>query len=357
MRPNDHKGVYRPRSSNPKTLGSYRLLERLGEGGLGEVFVAMSSADGTGEGGELVAIKRVFPEIAQDEEVLSILFEEASSAQKLRHPNISEIVELGHVGVSHFIVAEYVSGQNLEQLQSTLFHSGRVMPISAALFIIAEASSALDFAQRLAHHRDAPEMGLLHHDLIPQNVLVSYGGDVKVTDFSVGRSVNFLLQGRTRILKRRYGYMPPEQIRGQTVDHRSDLFSLGVLLYELLTGTRAFRGENDLTTLDRVRRGDVVSPSAIRPDISIELERVVLQALASEPDERFQLARDLRRALIRCLSKESPSYTARDLASWMKTVFAAEIECEATRLDQGHSELHLSTQPEDHSSSWPPPIV
>lgn len=357
MRPDDHKVAYRLQAINPTALGSYRLLDRLGEGGIGEVFVARSSTGVMGAGGPLVAIKRVFPEIAQDEEVLSILFEEASAAQELQHPNISEIVELGHVGASHFIVMEYIAGQNLEQLQSHLFNTGRVMPIPAALFVIAEVCSALDFAQRLVHHRDTPEIGLLHHDLIPQNVRVSYGGEVKVTDFSVGRAVNFLLQGRTRVLKRRYGYMPPEQIRGQPVDHRSDLFSVGVLLYELLTGKHAFRGENDLTTLDRVRRGEVARPRTIRSDISPELERVVLQALASEVDDRFQLASDLRRALIRCLSIESPSYTSRDLASWMQAVFAAELEDETTRHGNGHSEHHLPLQPEDRSSSWPPPIV
>jgi eukaryotic-like serine/threonine-protein kinase len=309
-------------------IGGYRVLEQLGAGGMAEVFAARAS--GTDLVGTLVAIKRIRPEITQDEEAISILFDEALKAQRLTHPAICEILELGHVGESHFIAMELLRGWNLEQLGARLRGAGRRLPMVAAIHVALEICGALDHA----HRADLPgetTAGVIHWGLIPQNVFVTFCGDVKVCDFAIGRAVASLLHGRTRILKRGYGYLAPEQVRGQAVDRRADLFSLGAILYELLTGERAFRGENDLATLDKIRRGELAPPSALRPEVSPELDRVVAAALAVDPGGRHASARELGRALHCCLAglDEAPG----DLESWLAEAFGPEIAVAAERLE------------------------
>jgi serine/threonine-protein kinase len=304
------------------------VLERLGGGGLAEVFAAR--APGPDLFGTLVAVKRIRPEIAQDVEAIGILFDEALRAQRLLHPAICEILELGHVGEHHFVAMELLRGWNLEQLGARLRGAGRKLPMRAAMGVALEICGALDHA----HRADLPgeaEAGVIHWDLIPQNVFVAFDGEVKVCDFAIGRAASHLLHGRTRILKRGYGYLAPEQARGQAVDGRADLFSLGAILYELLTGERAFRGENDLETLDKVRRGDLALPSTLRPEVSRELDRVVAAALAVDPGGRPASARELGRALRCCLAglDDGPA----DLASWLAGAFGPEIALAAGRLE------------------------
>lgn len=309
-------------------IGSYKVLERLGAGGMAEVFAAR--APGPDLLGTLVAVKRIRPEITRDVEATSILFDEALKAQRLRHPAICEILELGQVGESHFIAMELLQGWNLGQLCLRLRGAGRKLPVAAAIRVALEISRALDHAHR-AELPGEHAAGVIHWDLIPQNVFVTFGGAVKVCDFAIGRAAAFLLHGRTRVLSRGFGYLAPEQVRGQAVDRRADLFSLGAILYELLTGERAFRCENDLATLDKIRRGDLAPPSGLRPEISPELDRLVAGALAADPGGRPGSACELGRALRCCLAglDQEPG----DLASWLAGAFGPEIAVAAERLE------------------------
>jgi serine/threonine protein kinase len=326
MRLTSHKKAEDKWPEDLSRIGGYTLLERLGVGGMAEVFLAR--APGPERPGRLVAIKRILPEITRDQEVIGILFEEALKAQRLVHPNICEILELGQIGESHFIAMEHLRGWSLAQLGTRLHRAELEVPVAAALRVAVEICRALDHAHR-ADLPGEPEPGVVHRGLTPRNVFVDCRGGVKVTDFCIGRAAASLLHGRARVLKRGFGFAAPEQVLGHAVDRRADLFSLGAILYELLTGERAFHGENDLVTLDRIRRGDLVPPSRLRPGLPVEVDRIVARALAGDPGDRYGWARDLERDLRRCLAELGPT----DVARWLAEVLEEEIAAEQARLE------------------------
>lgn len=284
------------------------MLERIGSGPMAEVWQAREAGH---EGSEPVALKRFVPEVVRDEEVLSILFDEAMVAQALDHENICAFFELGHVKDDHFFITELVPGFDLSELSTTLKAPA---PIGPALRIARQLCRALD-----AGHR----AGAVHGNLAPTNVRVRPDGRVVVTDFCIGRAAHFLLEGKTRALKRRYGYMAPEQVRGNPGDQRSDIFALGALLYELLTGAPAFRGANELATLDLVRRGELVPPRQRRPELPATLEDLLLGALAPDPADRPPSARQLQATLAELDADLGPGTTDEALADWLRSCASA----------------------------------
>jgi serine/threonine protein kinase len=308
--------------NQPIPFGKYYLLERVNVGGMAEVFKA--KAFGVEGFERLLAVKRILPNIAEDEEFITMFIDEAKIAVQLQHANIAQIFDLGKVDDSFFIALEFVHGKDLRAIFDLLRKTGDRMPTAQACFIIMQICEGLDYAH---NKKDAQgrELNLVHRDVSPQNVLVGYEGELKLVDFGIAKAAGKASKTQAGILKGKFGYMSPEQVRGLPVDRRSDIFALGIVIYELLTGERLFAGESDFSTLEKVRNVEILPPSSFNKKISPELERIVLKALAKEVEDRYQNAIDLHDDLQAYLYSVGEFFSRKDLASWMKKTFGDEL--------------------------------
>ncbi len=315
----------------PIPFGKYYLLERVNVGGMAEVFKA--KAFGVEGFERLLAVKRILPNIAEDEEFITMFIDEAKIAVQLNHANIAQIFDLGKVDDSYFIALEYIHGKDLRAIFDRCRASGENMPIAQACFIIMKVCEGLDYAH---NKRDASgrELGLVHRDVSPQNVLLSYEGEVKLIDFGIAKAAGKASKTQAGILKGKFGYMSPEQVRGLPLTRVSDIFSVGIVLYELLTGERLFIGESDFSTLEKVRNVEILPPSTYNRKIPEELERIVLKTLAKDPEDRYQHAIDLHDELQAFMYTAGEFYSRKDLAAWMKRTFSREIAEESKKLDE-----------------------
>ncbi|MFW6052073.1 MAG: serine/threonine protein kinase, partial [Myxococcota bacterium] len=312
-------------------FGKYLLIERINVGGMAEVFKAKPA--GTRGLEQLVAIKRILPAVAQDPAFVRMFVEEARTAQRLAHPNIVRILELGRVGHSVFLAMEYVRGKDLRAIAHRMREQGKRVPVPLACHVVMKACEGLHHAHE-QRDADGRRLGLVHRDVSPQNVLVSIAGEVKLIDFGIAKAANKAAKAGTGVLEGKFAYMSPEQVRGLPLDRRSDVFSAGIVLYELLTGERLFVGASDFSILEKVRNAEIEPPSRVTSSVPPELERIVLRALARDPDERFQTAADLQEALESFLYSSGTFFGARDLSAWVGEVFSRDIEAERIREEQ-----------------------
>jgi serine/threonine protein kinase len=319
----------------PVPFGKYLLLDRINIGGMAEVW--RGKMFGAGGFERLVAIKRILPNIAEDEEFIRMFIDEAKISVQLTHANIAQIYELGQITSSFYIAMEYVPGKDLRAIFDRCRKKGEPAPIPLTCFVISKLCEGLDYAHRKKDGLGR-EMNIVHRDVSPQNVLVSYEGEVKVIDFGIAKAAGKATKTRAGILKGKFGYMSPEQIRGLPLDRRSDIFAIGVCLYELLTGERLFVGDSDFSVLEKVRKAEVLPPSTYNRRIPEALERIVLKALAREVDERYQYANELAEDLQRFLITSDSIFGRKDLMQYMKSTFAEEVERERLRL-QEYTEL------------------
>ncbi|MGI5861319.1 MAG: protein kinase domain-containing protein [Myxococcales bacterium] len=315
----------------PIPFGKYLLLERVNVGGMAEVFLA--KAFGVEGFERLLAIKRILPTMVEDDEFITMFLDEARISVQLNHANIVQIHELGKHDESYYIAMEYVSGKDVRHLLERCRKRREVMPTAQAVFITTKICEGLDHAHRKKDARGMP-LNIIHRDVSPQNILVSYQGDVKIIDFGIAKAANRAQKTQAGILKGKFGYMSPEQVRGLPIDHRSDIFAVGVILYEMLTGERLFVGESDFSTLEKVRNAEVLPPREYNPNIPVGLEKVVLKALARDPDERYQWCSDLQEDLLRYLLAGDSVYTSKHLASYLVEAFVEDYAREAERLER-----------------------
>src|SRR6476620_6544714 len=315
----------------PAPFGKYYLLERINVGGMAEVFRA--KAFGVEGFERLIAVKRILPNIAEDKEFIRMFIDEAKLAVQLNHANIAQIFDLGVVDGSYFIALEHVHGRDLRAMFDRCRQLGDPMPVSQACFVVMKVCEGLDYAH---NKRDVSgrELHLVHRDVSPQNVLISYEGEVKLIDFGIAKAAGKASKTQAGILKGKFGYMSPEQVRGLPIDKRSDIFAVGIVLYELLTGERLFIGESDFSTLEKVRNVEINPPSQYNKKIPQELERVVLKALARDPEDRYANAIDLHDDLQSFLYSVGEFFSRKDLAAWMKRTFAMEIEEDNAKLEE-----------------------
>ncbi|HEY1098443.1 MAG TPA: serine/threonine-protein kinase, partial [Myxococcota bacterium] len=321
----------------PVPFGSYALLERLAMGGMAEVFLARPG-QAAEQHDRLVAIKRILPNIAADDDFIAMFIDEAKIAGQLTHPNIAQILDIGKINNSYFIAMEYVSGHDLRALWDRVREAAvddtagiRGLPIGLACHIVKKLAEGLDHAHR---KRDAKgrALGIIHRDVSPQNVLISYDGDVKIIDFGIAKAANRIVRTQTGILKGKFAYMAPEQARGEPIDHRSDIFAIGVVLYELLSGERAFKGDTDFVLLEKVRRVDVMPLRDLRTDLPRELERIVMKALSRDAADRYAWASALAGDLDRFLSDQGISTSREELGAFVRRSFRSEHTEEQRRL-------------------------
>lgn len=314
------------------TFGGYQLLERLAMGGMAEVFLARP------EGQErFVAIKRILPNIAADDDFIAMFIDEAKIAGQLTHPNIAQILDIGKISSSYFIAMEYVSGHDLRALWDRVRDGAnepgatKGLPIPVACHIVKKLAEGLDHAHRKRDGKGRP-LGIIHRDVSPQNVLISYDGDLKIIDFGIAKAANRIVKTQTGILKGKFAYMAPEQARGEPIDHRSDVFAIGVVLYELLTGERAFKADTDFVLLEKVRRVDITPARDLRPDLPRELERIMMKALGREAGERYAWASVLAGDLDRFMSDQGLTTSRDELGAFVRRLFRSEHAEEHRRL-------------------------
>ncbi len=295
--------------------GSYRIIGRIGSGGMAEVF--LGKAVGAAGFEKDVAVKSILPAYTLDPRLTAMLIEEARLATYLNHANIVQVLDLGKMGDRYFIVMEYVDGADLDSILKNAAERGWKLPPELAGHIARQVLSGLAFVHERRDSSRSP-LHLVHRDVSPPNIMLSKAGEVKLTDFGIAKARNSTLVTEAGMIRGKVGYMSPEQAAGGDLDHRSDLFSLGIVLWELLAGRRLFEGDNQVRLLQQVREARIDPPSAVNPDIPVPLDQVVRRALARSPNDRHQSARDFDRCLDRALQDAGLRPTAADLEAWLR---------------------------------------
>jgi serine/threonine protein kinase len=307
-----------PPSWRDDRFGDYALIDRVAIGGMAEVFKAKKTGV---EGFEkVVALKRILPHLSDNKEFLDMFVDEAKMVAGLTHPNIVQIFELGRIDKSYYIAMEYVHGRDLRTIMRRAREKGLRMPLDLSLRVVSQVCAALEYAHRKKDAGGRP-MEIVHRDVSPQNILISFEGDVKLVDFGIAKAATKASNTDRGALRGKLLYMSPEQAWGRTIDRRSDVFSLGIVLYEMVTETKPFIGAGtELTILELVRQCVITPAREVNPRVPEALDRVIMKALARDPNERFQDAGQMQRGLERFL-RERPPVTARDLARFLELLF------------------------------------
>ncbi|MEN9826843.1 MAG: hypothetical protein RI953_2588 [Pseudomonadota bacterium] len=312
-------------TSQPK----YILTERIAQGGMAEIHLGKSvGLDGFAR---VCAFKRILPHFAQDDEFVEMFRNEAQVAKQLQNKNIVQVFDFVSDGSSYMLVMEFVDGQDLRALLAGAEQKRKRIPIEMACYIAMETLSGLSYAHA-AVDVSGKSMGIIHRDVSPQNILLSYEGDVKITDFGIAKAENQASNTRVGVLKGKFRYMSPEQASGYNIDARSDLFAVGIILFEMLTMTRLFKGE-DLAVLEAVRACQIRPPSQVNSSgVPPELDAIVMRLLSRDPLQRYQTGREAVRDLSRFLYKYRPDFFVGELADFMQDVFSEKLEAARERL-------------------------
>ncbi|NVB81342.1 MAG: serine/threonine protein kinase [Kofleriaceae bacterium] len=327
------KAVDQPRTEATR-LGSYEIVRKLARGGMAELFLARTVGP---EGFEkLVVLKKILPKHADNPRFVRLFLDEAKLVATLDHPGIAHVYDMGKVDAHYFFTMEYVHGQDVRTTLRRTSRMDRKFPIDHAVQIARDVAAALHYA----HERRRPDNTLLdvvHRDVSPSNILISYDGAVKLVDFGVAKAATSTVKTRTGTLKGKISYMSPEQAKGSPLDRRSDIFSLGIVLWEMVTTSRLFRSENDLATIQMIINSSAQPPSQINPQVSPELERIVLKALANNIDERYQTAEQLQLDLEELAREQKLKQSTVALRGFMHDLFGAEIEAWTIAQASGHT--------------------
>lgn len=269
------------------SFGKYQLFDLVGKGGMAEVYLARPGAQR-----RLVAIKCIRSQLAGEKQYVEMFVREGNLAMKLNHETIVKTYELGRVRGRHFISMEYIAGVDLTTiLRRCQAGSAHRLPVPHALYIAQRICEGLHYAHELCDSGGRP-LGLVNRDVSPSNVRLSFEGEVKLLDFGIAKAKSSLTS-EIGVVKGKYSHMSPEQVRGLPLDRRSDIFAAGILLHEMLTLEKLFRGDSDFAIMDLVRRAEVLPPSQINPRISDEVDRLVLRALQRDASDRFQTAEEM----------------------------------------------------------------
>lgn len=290
--------------TNPNDFGRYRLLRRVSVGGMAEIFKARV-LDEDEDMPELVAIKRLLPHIEEDPELVAHFLAEARLVARLDHPLIARTLEVGRVGDSPFIAMEYVVGVDLQELMRRLVEASRRGDTALVCAVGIQAAHALDHAHHALDEQGRP-FEIVHRDVSPQNFMLGATGELKLIDFGIAKYAGREGQTKTGIVKGKHAYMSPEQVRRKALDGRSDLFSLGVILWELAVGERLFRAETVLETLERVDNAEVAPPHERAPGLDHELSALIMACLSKQPEGRPARASDLATRLEAVLARLEP---------------------------------------------------
>lgn len=305
----------------PETFGKYQIIECIASGGMAQIFKAR--LEGIGGFHRTFAIKRILPHLSANSEFVDLLVDEAKVAGLLSHANIVQILDLGRIDDHYFIAMEYVAGYDLGRVLSRCQEKGITIPLPHALFVCIEVLKGLEYAhnrQVMRGGRPVP-LNIVHRDLSPPNILLSLQGEIKITDFGIAKASIKAMETLSGIIKGRFDYLSPEQCAGKTVDQRSDIFSIGVVLYEMLVGQHPFKQDNDIATLDAIRNGRYTPPSHVNPDVPYALDIILQRALETDPELRFPSASAFRESLDSFFQEVGFFCTQSTLAAFFKGLF------------------------------------
>ena len=298
-------------------FGKYRLIREIAIGGMAKIYLA--AIDGPGGFSKMCVVKRILPEHSHFAEFSRMFVTEARVAALLNHPHIVQVFDFGQVASEYYIAMEWVDGASLETLMQKAFQQGVIPGVRFALRIATPLCEALHYAHA-ARLPDGPELNLVHRDLTPGNVLLALNGVVKLTDFGVVKVTLGGDQTSVGVVKGKFAYMSPEQVRGDPIDKRSDIYALGIILYELATGQWLFRRAQLTEVITAVSLGNIPPPSTIVPDVPPEFERIVMKALAVKADDRYATAREMATDLERFQAQAQWTASSREVVALMQAV-------------------------------------
>jgi serine/threonine protein kinase len=342
-------------------LGPYQLLDRIGVGGMAEVWRA--SQKGAAGFERPIAIKRILNHLSADPDFVAMFVDEAKIAVQLSHPNIVQTLDLGHSNDEWYIAMELVHGKDLRAVIDGEANRGQRIPLEVALHVVTKVCDALHHA----HFGPDNSLRIVHRDVSPQNVLISFDGEVKVTDFGLAKAAGRIAQTQAGTVKGKLAYMSPEQLRGKTLDQRSDVFAAGILLWELLAGERLFLGRNDRETIEKAYKALIPSLRQMDPTIPEELERITMKALATSLEQRYATAMDFHDDLEAFVYGSSSILGAASLSAYMRALFPSAEEASSARrrdpraataeidLPQAEGEVEELDDELLESESMPPP--
>jgi len=312
-------------------LGRYHLLDRIAFGGMAEIYRA-KTFDGNGQP-HLVAVKRVLAHLAEDDDFIQMLVDEAKIASVLRHINIARVYEFARAHGEYFIAMEHVDGKDMRTVIERCRTKKKPIPPEHAAYVGAEVGSALHAAHSAIDSRGRP-LRIIHRDVSPSNIICSYAGEVKLCDFGIAKATLSRVTTKTGVIKGKVKYMSPEQALGRKLDHRSDVFSLGSCLYEMLTRIPPFTATNEMDLLIKVRDAKYRPVGEITPGIPPELESITDKCLTRSRANRYQTAAEAEADLRTFLRKYMPNYSRSHLGRFIRKMFATEIERELRMLEE-----------------------
>ena len=319
-------------SSEGERFGRYRLRGILGQGGMGRLYVAEQV--GIEGFSKVVALKRILPHLADSQHFRAMFLNEARVAARLEHPNIVATFELGEVDGNYFISMEYLSGEDLAAILTRCQNAGP-MPIEIAVALAQQSANGLHYAHEM-RDSSGKALELVHRDVSPLNIFVTYYGMVKLLDFGIVKGVTDPSRTVPGVFKGKYAYCSPEQLDGGVVTRQTDIFCLGIVLWECLTGRRLFLRDTDALTIDAVRGTEIEPPSALRKDVPRELDHIVLQALSRQRVARFGTAHAFSEALDRFLATRGDRPTSRSIGNWLESVFGSDRATLKKAIAQGN---------------------
>ncbi|HTV22045.1 MAG TPA: ABC transporter substrate-binding protein [Polyangiaceae bacterium] len=307
----------------PNVFGRYRLIADIGRGGMSDVYLAVTEGtEAAAQFQKLLVIKMLKRELGEDPDFVKMFLNEARLAARLNHPNIVQTIEIGNAGSRYFLAMEYLEGQPLHRVfRSPEAREG--LSLAMRLHILVQALGGLHYAHERSDYDGSP-LDIVHRDISPSNLFVTYDGQVKLMDFGIAKARDSEAETRVGVFKGKAAYVAPEQVKGDGVDRRADVYSAGVLLWEMITGRRLWAGLTQSETLKRVMTGEVPTPSSIDPRVPRELERIVMKALALHKEERFETAADLATELERFSEHLLPAVIGRDVGSVVSQAFTED---------------------------------
>jgi serine/threonine protein kinase len=316
----------------PVKFGDYYLMDRLAIGGMAEIW--RGKAVGLEGFERTVALKLILPSYTQNPEFNSMFIDEARIASSLNHSNIVRITNFGVTDGRYYHEEEFIEGRSVRQILQKCHDNQRLLPIDSACYIISEICKGLHYAHTKHDPVTNEALNIIHRDMSPQNIMVSFEGEVKIVDWGIAKAKGKMEETRAGVLKGKFGYMSPEQAEGEELDSRTDIFSLGIVFYEAVTGERLFVADNEINTLKKIREGNVPLPSKVNPAIDRELEAIVLKMLARPRIERYQSCYDVHEDIVRYLHKKFPAYNSLKLSKFVKELFSTEILADRKRMSE-----------------------
>ncbi|MBN2723539.1 MAG: serine/threonine protein kinase [Deltaproteobacteria bacterium] len=333
--------------------GKYELIERIARGGMAEVF--KGRVKGAAGFEKVVAIKRLHPHLSEDNEMVAMLKDEARLVSNMVHPNICQVFDFDKVGDTYYLAMEYIHGKDISTIARYERQMQGKIPVNIALYIIRQTLTGLDFAHRATDPVTGNPLNIIHRDISPQNVIVSYNGGVKIIDFGIAKAAESMHHTQNGVIKGKFRYMAPEQAMGKDIDHRIDIFAIGVMLYELLLGDIHSKGATDAELIIKAQMANFQPISQLVPDLPLGLDMIVMKALSPDKNMRFPSARTFRNALDTVVKREGMEVAPEVIANYLRKLFpdpySGGSRVDEVELSMGNI-MELSPEPEMRTGNY-----